>query len=146
MNEQVDIASIRTAPGLSPKRDEHLLRLLEEAVAGSLPMYYAAVPLALCIPFDPDYRPDLHPVGTKAIDQVISAWEEGHAPKLVVYPRGAWFVVSDDYIPLFAALAGLPDYVPCWILGKPDNDHLRDVQGPLAVADVPSALNIAPSR
>ncbi len=61
---------------------------------------------------------------------MIEEWSNGQVQKLFVYQRGKWFVVSDDYIVLFAALNGLPDYVPCWVLGKPEGDLVRDVQGP----------------
>ena len=63
--------------------------------------------------------------------------------RLFVYQRGKWFVVSDDYIVLFAALNGLPDYVPCWVLGKPDGDLVRDVQGTVASKDVAQLLGIS---
>lgn|GEM_PF-3692089 len=45
-------------------------------------------------------------------------------------------MVSDDYISLFAALRGLPDYVPRYILGRPENPHIRDLQGPIRQQDV----------
>jgi len=125
-----------TIPGLSPKMDQHFLNLLESAVAGTTPVYFAAVPLALCVPYDLDYRPDLHPVGEAAIQEAVSRAERGDFGKIITYQRGAWFVVSDDYIPLFAALLGLPDYVPCWVLEKPHSDLVRDVQGPIRATDV----------
>ncbi|MFN7936527.1 MAG: hypothetical protein U0R19_24610 [Bryobacteraceae bacterium] len=46
-------------------------------------------------------------------------------------------VRPDDYIPLFAALSGSPDYVPRWVFGKPDNNLARDVQGPIATEEIP---------
>jgi hypothetical protein len=51
--------------------------------------------------------------------------------------------VSDDYIVLFAALNGLPDYVPCWVLGKPEGDFAPDIQGPVASTDVAQLLGIS---
>lgn len=98
--------------------------------------------MALCIPFDPDYRPDLHPVSEQTIRQAMQRWQDGNLPAIIVYPRGIWFVVSDDYIPLFAALRGQPDYVPCWILGKPDNDLLKDTQGPFDPKELTKALGL----
>jgi hypothetical protein len=50
---------------------------------------------------------------------------------MFAYQHGYWFVVPDDYIPYFAALTGLPDYVPCFILGQPEHDLIRDLQGPI---------------
>jgi hypothetical protein len=136
-------SALHSLPGLTPKHDERFLALLQGAVSGGVPVYFAAVPLAICVPFDLDYRPDLHPVGAQAINQMVEAWNTEKFPKLFVYQRGKWFVGSDDYIPLFAALRGLPDYVPCWVLGEPDSDLVRDVQGPIAPEDVPKLLGLA---
>jgi hypothetical protein len=134
---------IHNLPGLVPQRDERLMHLLEEAVAGRVRLYFAAVPLGLCVPFDLDYRPDKHPVGEAAIRDAFEQAKAGSFPKMFTYQRGAWFVVSDDYIPLFAALAGLPDYVPCWVLGKPESELVKDVQGPIDPASVKSLLGFA---
>jgi hypothetical protein len=138
----VNSSDISLLPGLTPKHDERFTALLEGAVSGDVPIYFAAVPLALCVPFDPDYRPDLHPVGSHAIDQVFDAWSNGQFQKLFVYQRRRSFVVSDDYIPLFAALRGQPDCVPCWVFGRPDSDLARDVQGPIAQEDVFKILGL----
>lgn len=62
---------LRTIPNLVPKRDDTFVRLVVEAVGGKVPVYLAAVPLASCVPFDLDYRPDLHPVGAAAIQAVL---------------------------------------------------------------------------
>ncbi len=133
---------IKTLPELTPKRDEILLSLMEQAMQGNLPIYFAAVPTALIVPFDMDYRPDLHPTGKAAIKDSFEKGKQKIFQKLLVYPRGVWFVVSDDYIPLFAALNGLPDYVPCFVLGKPDNPYLTDVQGPIKQEDVGRVLGV----
>jgi hypothetical protein len=141
--DKVPAKDIHSLPNLTPKHDERFSALLTGAVSGEVPVYFAAVPLAICVPFDPDYRPDLHPVGEQAISQMIEAGIRGQFQKLFVYQRGKWFVVSDDYITLFAALRGQPDYVPCWVLGKPDSGLVRDVQGPIASGDVPKLLGWA---
>jgi hypothetical protein len=139
----IAISDVHSLPDLTPKHDERFSALLQGAVSGDVPVYFAAVPLAICVPFDLDYRPDLHPAGAQAISQMTEAWNKGQFTKLFVYQRGNWFVVSDDYVTLFAAIGGLPDYVPCWILGKPDSDFVRDVQGPIASKDVPELLGIS---
>ena len=144
-SDQATIApsAIYSLPDLTPMHDEQFSALLQRAVSGDVPVYFAAVPLALCVPFDLDYRPDLHPVGAKAIGQMTEEWRNGQLQKMFVYQRGNWFVVSDDYIVLFAALPGLPDYMPCWVLGKPEGDLVRDVQGPVALNDVARLLGIS---
>jgi len=136
-------SEIHDLPGLTPKRDERLMQRLEEAVAGRVQVYFAAVPLGLCVPFDLDYRPDKHPVGEAAIHDAFEQAKAGSFPKMFAYQRGAWFVISDDYSPLFAAMAGLADYVPCWVLGKPDSELVKDIQGPIDLASVKSLLGFA---
>jgi hypothetical protein len=44
---------------------------------------------------------------------------------------------------LFAALNGLPGYVPCWVLGKPESDLVRDVQGPVPSSKVARLMGIS---
>jgi hypothetical protein len=127
----VPLKELQPHPELTPKRDDTFMQLAEKAIKGEVPLYFAAVPLAHCVPFDMDYRPDRHPVGKKAIQSAAHDGAKGNFTKMIVYPRGAWFVVADDYIPLFAALLGNPDYVPCWVLGKPDADYAKDIQGPI---------------
>jgi hypothetical protein len=136
-------SELHNLPGLTPQRDERHMQLLEEAVAGTLRIFFAAVPLGLCVPFDLDYRPDKHPVGAAAIRDAFEQAKAGSFPKMFAYQRGAWFVISDDYIPLFAAMAGRPDYVPCWVLGKPDSELVKDVQGPIDPASVKTLLRLA---
>ncbi len=138
--ERFPISELHSLPGLTPKLDGTFGELINKAAEGSVDVYFAAVPLVLCIPYDVDYRPDKHPVGRIAIDQEKKNCHEGNFANLHVYQRGAWFVVSDDYIPLFAALEGNPDYLPCFIYGKPDSKFVIDVQGPIAVEDVREML------
>jgi hypothetical protein len=139
---KVPVSDLHSLSGLTPSLDERFLELAQRACSGELPVYFAAVPLAICVPFDLDYRPDLHPVGREAIRQIAEAWREGQFQNLIAYQRGAWFVISDDYIPLFAALRGLPDYVPCWILGKPESKLVQDVQGPIAAGKIRALLGM----
>lgn len=128
---RVSTKDLHFLPDLTPKRDETFMQLAEKALRGEVPVYFAAVPLAQCVPYDMEYRPDKHPVGKEAIQTTAQDWKKGKFTHMTVYPRGAWFVVADDYIPLFAALLGNPDYVPCWVLGKPEVDYARDIQGPI---------------
>ena len=141
--ERVRVADIYASPDLRPRRDDHFARLLDRALANELPVYFAAVPLAQCVPYDIDYRPDLHPAGAAAIEQALRDARAQNFPPLIVYPRGVWFVVADDYIPLFAALRGRPEYVPGLILGEPEDAlSLADLQGPLAPDLLRRALGV----
>jgi hypothetical protein len=140
---KMKVSDLKMDPSLQPKPDPEWTRLAKAALQGELPVYFAAVPLILCVPFDLDYRPDLHPVGKQAIQQFVEAAKMRESNSLIVYPRGKWFVISDHYIDLFAALVGRPDFLPCFILGKPDNDMILDLQGPIAVQDVPKSFGLA---
>ena len=132
----IDPRQVKIDPELAPRLDPMWFELADKAMKGTLPVYFAAVPLVLCIPFDLDYRPDLHPIGAAFIDNTIDAWKRNEFEHVIAYPRGTWFVISDDYITLFAALQGRPDYLPCWVLGKPDNDLIRHLRGPIALEQV----------
>ena len=148
MNSKITMVSIdsidETNAGLPQhKMDERLMTLMDQVLAGSLRMYYGEVPIGQLVPYDLDYRPDLHPITKEVIESFIEEWKRGHLQKMIVYQRGTWFVVSDDYITLFAVLRGRPDYVPCWILGKPEHAQVKNVQGPIAQADVNKVLGLA---
>ena len=140
--KRVKPEDVSVDPGLRPNDDPTFDLLFGQAMKGITPVYFGAVPLELCIPADPDYRPDTHPIGAQAIEATFQEGASGNFSNLIVYPRGRWFVVSDDYIPLFAYLRGSPDYVPCWILGKPDNELVKDLQGPIAPTDLPKAFGL----
>lgn len=142
-HERIRVADLHVSPDLCPRRDDHFARLLERALANEVPVYFAAIPLAWCVPYDIDYRPDLHPAGAAAIEQAVRDARAQKFPPLIVYPRGVWFVVADDYIPLFAALRGRPEYVPGLILGEPPQAvGLADLQGPLAPDVARRALGV----
>jgi len=133
--KRVRVEGLQVDPALTPL-DPTLQGLMQEAFEGRVPLYRAEVPLALCVPGDPDCRPDLHPAGIAAIRLTIENWRNKRFAYLLVYPRGVWFVVSDDYPQLFAYLSVQADYVPCWVLGKPDNPLVKNVQGPIRHDDV----------
>ncbi len=140
--QKVAPSAVHFLPGLTPKHDEQFSALLNRALAGDVPVYFAAVSLSLCVPFDLDYRPDLHAAGAMAISEMDEAWRNGQLQKMFVYQRGSWFVVSDDYIVLYAALRGRPEYVPCWVLGLPESDLVCDVQGPIEPSSIRGLLGL----
>jgi len=65
---RVATSQIHFLPDITPRHDERLTELYMGAISGNVPVYFAAVPLAICVPFDLDYRPDLHAVGAQAGD------------------------------------------------------------------------------
>jgi hypothetical protein len=141
------VGALRTSglidPSLQPKSDPEWARLAEGAFSGEVPVYFAAVPLILCVPFDLDYRPDLHPSGAQAIRMFVEMAKRQEFQNLIVYPRGKWFVISDNYIELFAALDGKPDFLPCFIMGKPENEMVQDIQGPIDLKDIRKVFGLA---
>jgi hypothetical protein len=120
-----------------PPRDPIFGYLLEQACLGALPVYFAAVPTARVVRHDPAFRPERSPDGEKVVQRLMADWREGKFHNLWVYPRGDLFVCSDDYFTLAAAERGQPDYLPCWVLGRPDTAIAKDIQGPID----PVALN-----
>jgi len=83
-----DFVHAKVLPGLTPKFDPTLDGLMDSAIKGAVPVYFAAVPLALCLPFDVEYRADLHQVGAAAIDRAFQQACAGNFKRMLVYPRG----------------------------------------------------------
>jgi hypothetical protein len=129
--KRVPVSELRIDPQMAPKRDERFVELLRAAVKGETPVYFAQIPLLLCVPFDLDYRPDLHPVTASAIRQIAEQVRKRHSPALFVYPRGKWFIIADDYLPFFAAVEERLEYVPCWVFGAIENPLVEKIQGPI---------------
>jgi hypothetical protein len=138
--ERMDHAEIEALAGLRPLFDPVFDHLYRGACKGLIDVYFAAVPMGLIRPFDPDYDPGKHPIGKNVIAEVVAKWSEGVLPQCWVYQKGDHFVLSDDYIIWEAAKVGEPDFLPCWILGKPISSELRDVQGPVDQSDVAALL------
>ena len=141
MNKRTSIShfkpeDIKTAHGLNPKIDEYFIELISKASDGRLPVYYAAIPTPWIIPFDVEYRPDLHPMGKQLIETYIQDLDDDKYHPLLVYPKGKWFVCPDSYIELFAALSGNPAYMPCYIFGDTNHENVKSLKGPLPVTDV----------
>ena len=139
---KMKVSDLKIDPSLQPNSDPEWLRLAEGALKGQVSVYFAKVPLVLCVPFDLDYRPDLHPVGKQAIHTFVEMAKRQEFKNLIVYPRGKWFVVSDDYIQLFAALEESPGFLPCIIMGKPENEMIQDLQGPIDPKDIRKVLGL----
>ncbi|MGH7711952.1 MAG: hypothetical protein ACREOG_11750 [Gemmatimonadaceae bacterium] len=79
-----------------------------------------------------------HAAGRAAVEQAFNRGLEGRPQSVWVYEADTGFVLSDDYVPWAAAQRGQPDYVHCWVLGRPRNAAVKDVQGP--IDDVRKAL------
>ena len=137
--KRVRIDSLKVDPTTAPKSDETLLRLIQEAVKGKVPVYLAIIPLPLCGPFDTDYGLHVHP----ALAALTEARAEQVTDKpipMLVYPHGRWFVVSDDYPTLWAYQRELAEHVPCVVLGKPEGEGVEIVDGPLSVEAAKGAI------
>ena len=119
-----------------PKKDDILIYLWEQALAGKTPVYFAAIPLQMIEPFDKEYDPRKLPIGKKAIEAIMENWRNNKFQYAWVYPRDDKFILSDDYMAYYAALTGQPDFVPCLVLGKPENDAVKDVQGPIVHEEI----------
>jgi hypothetical protein len=109
-------------------------------------VYFAAIPPAHIRPFDPDYDPGRVPIGEAAITETMSRWRQGQFSKAWVYQKGDSFILSDDYIIWEAVKRGQPDFVPCWVIGKPTIPEVVDVQGPIRVQDIRQLLGLSGSK
>jgi hypothetical protein len=134
--ERVPTTSLRNHSQLEPPRDPMLMQLLERALKGDIPVYFAAIPLRLVRPFSTLYNPSQHPAGRQAIAEVQERWKRQEFTHMVVYQQDDKFVMSDDYITYYACLEGNPDYVPCWVLGNCTSPDACDVQGPIRREDL----------
>ncbi|NUQ45060.1 MAG: hypothetical protein HUU22_03390 [Phycisphaerae bacterium] len=113
------------------------------ALTGEVPVYFAAVPLSLLRPFSPDYDVERHPVGRAAVEALMQECAAGRYARAWVYERDNAFIVADDYVILAAARRGQPDYVPCWVLGRPISADVVDVQGPIDPHSVRRLLGLS---
>ena len=136
LTEYVDPNDLNTHPDFNPNIDDKFIELMQSAMEGETPVFYAAVPLCICIPFDIDYRPDKPEIGKQLIEEYYQGFENNDFPPLIVYPNGKWFIVSDDYMKLFAYLRGNPTHVPCYIMGDTDNNLIQNKQGPINPKDL----------
>jgi hypothetical protein len=139
----MDPSEIEALAGLRPLFDLVFRHLIEGAVHGRVDVYFAAVPHRRIRPFDPDYSPARHPVGAAAISDVQARWARGEFSPVWVYPKENEFILSDDYVVWEALKKGEPEFVPCWILGKPDTSIVKDLQGPLEELAVKRALGFS---
>lgn len=138
--DRMDPKEIEALAGLRPLFDPVFDHLLEGAIKGVVPVFYAQVTPSLITPFDPDYMPSKHPSGEDAVQQVMAAWRQGQFQRCWVYEKAGRLILSDDYIVLEAVRRGQPDYMPCWILGKPVHVSTRNLQGPLPADEVARLL------
>jgi hypothetical protein len=143
---RVSVDEIDALLGLRPLRDDILGYLLQRALDGQVPVYFAAVLRTLIRPFDAEYDPAKHPVGAAAIEQAMAEWQAGMFPHVWVYPSEDAYVLSDDYIPWAAATRGQPDFLPCWVLGYPSVPGTVDIQGPVDPLKVRQLLGFGDNR
>ena len=125
-----------------PPTDPVFLYLLQEAMFGSLQVFYATVPTPRVKRFNPGFRPERTPSGEAVVDAIFQDWKKGDFKTMWVYPKGDLFIASDDYFTLAAVDRGEPDFVPCWVLGKPDHAIVRNVQGPMEQESIRKMLGV----
>jgi hypothetical protein len=139
----VKLSELHEMPRLTPPKDAMLNNLFSKAAAGTLRVYFGAIPLSLVRPFSTEYDPRRHPIGRQAVDATKKDWQAGKITNMWVYPDASTYVMSDDYISFYAAQEGQPDFVPCLILGETYDYRIQDLQGPIEVSDVRMALGLS---
>ncbi|HRK21526.1 MAG TPA: hypothetical protein PLX06_06950 [Fimbriimonadaceae bacterium] len=124
----VEIESLTVDPDLVPPTDERFQELLEECIAGTCPMYWAWIPTRFLIPSFPTFRPETKPTLISVIEALRIDIRNRRVSTIYTYSIGQWFVVSDDYPQMYAAmLENIPE-VPSYILGEPINPRTRDLR------------------
>lgn len=114
-----------------PPHDAIFDTLFSLAIQDDLKVYFAAIPIGLIKPFSDEFKIATIANGQQLIDSIISEAARGSFRYVWVYEKGDVFVMSDDYLIYEAFLQGQSDYVPCWILGKPRNPLVTQLQGPI---------------
>jgi hypothetical protein len=114
-----------------PPHDEIFDMLFGLAMHGDLSVFFGAIPLQLIRPFSDEFKFASIPNGPEIITAIVDEALNGNFPRLRVYEKGEYFVMSDNYPGYEACIQGQPDFVPCWILGRPRNSLVEQVQGPV---------------
>lgn len=114
-----------------PPHDQVFDTLFGLALQGDLMVYFAAIPLRLIKPFAKEFRIASIPNGEHIVDSIFAEAIKGKHQQIWVYEKDDYFVMSDDYAVYEAFLRGQPDFVGCWVLGRPRNPLAEQVQGPV---------------
>ncbi|MFL5612416.1 MAG: hypothetical protein ACJ796_01995 [Gemmatimonadaceae bacterium] len=121
---------------LVPRRDHVFTHLLERALQGDVPVYFAIIPRVLIRPFDATCNVSVHPAGQAAVTEVMNDWSARSFHYAWVYPREGVYVLPEDYVIWTAVERSQVDYMPCWILGFPSTGGATEINGPLDVSVV----------
>lgn len=127
----IPISKLNYIPDWELTPDPHFQKLFGDALDGKLPVYFAAIPTRLIRRFDATCRPEITISGRRVVDAITQAWREGKFQIIWVYECDGMFVASDDYFVVASVEAGKPDYCPCYVLGRPTHQEIRDIQGPI---------------
>jgi hypothetical protein len=142
ISERLNPQDLKPYPGTKPPDDPVFKYLLQEGVFGNLPIYYAEISRKRVERFDPAFRPEQTEIGRSVVRRIMEDWQRGHFAVIWVYPKGDRFVSADDYLVLAAADAGEPDFLPCYVLGRPSDSAANNIQGPLDQAKMRKKLGI----
>src|SRR5581483_9339377 len=93
-------------PEWVPPQDPVFNYLIQEAAFGSVPTYFAEIPLARLKRFEPRFRPDTTPAGREVVATIMSNCRAGNVVTMWVYPKGKTFIVADDCFTLAASELG----------------------------------------
>lgn len=141
-NHVMNTNDVSIIPELVPPHDPKFALLVEGALLANVDVYYAAVRPSDIVPFSSSFDPEAHPVGRRAVQDVINRWRNNEFAVIWLYDEGAHFITSDDYVVWAAVRRGQPDYVPAYLLGRPEGAPATDLQGPLTLQAVKKALGV----
>ena len=123
----VKVSDLKVNEEFAPKPDPVFNHLLFEAVKGRTPVHFAVIAFKCLKRFDATHRPELTVSGKHFIAQIVEAWPEGQPWPMWVYPSGDKFIASDDYFTFAACEQERQDFVPCYVLGTPDQERVEQV-------------------
>lgn len=142
MNDEIikiplaEIAEYGSEPELEPMIDDIFIDLMLKSLRGHIKSYLATVPLNLIIPFDTEHNPESHRVGRQFLEEMTNDLMNGKTKSVMLYQKGRWFVLSDHYYELFAAInCDLPT-LDALIFGEFENSKVKIMKGPLNIEEV----------
>ncbi|MFC1711182.1 hypothetical protein ACFLZ1_01205 [Patescibacteria group bacterium] len=127
MSKKIDISKLKIKfGGKNAPKDKELIKLLKLADKGKLLVRRALIKTEGIKPFS-----DFKPQTAKAYrDYFENCEKENFPPPLYVYPKGDYFIMSDDYNSFFLYLEKGYHKIMCILLGDSDSKFMVEKSEP----------------
>jgi hypothetical protein len=127
VTEPRDVGAKTNYERFAPPRDPTLAGLLEAVHAGTVQLYWAAVPIKCIRPFSATFNP-ADELWKQAVETLKGRIRAKDYAWMLVYQTGDFFVMSDDYPVYYAYLECESTHAPCYILGEPRGTHVAEAR------------------